>query len=263
MGSWTIKASIICSTSTIPSEMCGISPSPGDMPLAPTGCIGKSCQSPYQRQTRCRSSQAALWWTRRIVAASAHQANPPLVAIYAVYYRKDSVDPNNGTKIPLGTQAQDIAFSTDRGRTWTPYAKNPVLNPNNDSSIVFTDFRDPKVFWYEPTQQWIMAVALSAQHQIRFYSSTDLKNWTKLSDFGPANAVGGVWECPDLFELPVDGGSGHEQSVQAKDGDQWKKPGKNKWVLVVNVNPGAVAGGSGAQLLGSRLLCRQLVEQPS
>ena len=92
-----------------------------------------------------------------------------------------------------------------------------------------------------------MAVALSAQHMIRFYSSTDLKNWTKLSDFGPANAVGGVWECPDLFELPVDGGSDHEENVQSEDGDQWKKPGNNKWVLVVNVNPGAVAGGSGAQ----------------
>ena len=156
--------------------------------------------------------------------------NPPLVAIYAVYYRTAGIDPNDGSVIPLGTQAQDIAFSTDRGRTWTPYAKNPVINPNKDSSIVFTDFRDPKVFWYEPTQQWIMAVALSAQHKIRLYSSTDLKNWTKLSDFGPANAVGGVWECPDLFESPADG-----------------NPGNNKWVLVVNVNPGAVAGGSGAQ----------------
>jgi fructan beta-fructosidase len=65
---------------------------------------------------------------------------------------------------------------------------------------------------------------------IGFYSSTDLKNWTKLSDFGPANAIGGVWECPDLFELPVDG-----------------NPNTNKWVLLVNVNPGSVAGGSGAQ----------------
>jgi fructan beta-fructosidase len=174
-------------------------------------------------------------------------SNPPLVAIYAVFYRTNGIDPSDGSTIPQGTQAQDIAFSTDRGRTWTPYAGNPVINPNKDSSIVFTDFRDPKVFWYEPTQRWIMAVALSAQHQIRFYSSTDLKNWTKLSDFGPANAVGGVWECPDLFELPVDGGPGHEHRMPWEDRDQWKKPGKNKWVLVVNVNPGAVAGGSGAQ----------------
>ena len=106
--------------------------------------------------------------------------------------------------IPQGTQAQFIAFSTDEGLTWTPYEKNPVINPNKDPSIIPREFRDPKVFWYEPSKQWIMAVALSAQHMIRFYSSTDLKNWTKLSDFGPANAVGGVWECPDLFQLPVE-----------------------------------------------------------
>ena len=133
--------------------------------------------------------------------------------------------------IPAGTQAEDIAFSTDRGRTWTPYANNPVINPIKDPSIDPTNFRDPKVFWYEPTQQWIMAVALSSQHQIRFYSSTDLKGWTRLSDFGPANAIGGVWECPDLFELPVTDGASSDK----------------KWVLVVNLNPGAVAGGSGAQ----------------
>jgi sucrose-6-phosphate hydrolase SacC (GH32 family) len=156
--------------------------------------------------------------------------NPPLVAIYCVNYAKDSTDPKDGSVIPGGTQAEDIAFSTDRGRTWTPYAMNPVINPLKDPSIDRFNFRDPKVFWYEPTQQWIMVVALSSQHMIGFYSSPDLKNWTKLSDFGPANAIGGVWECPDLFELPVDG-----------------NVSKKKWVLVVNLNPGAVAGGSGAQ----------------
>jgi fructan beta-fructosidase len=157
--------------------------------------------------------------------------NPPLVAIYCVNYRTASADPRDGSVIPAGTQAEDIAFSTDRGRTWTPYANNPVINPVKDPSIDPTNFRDPKVFWYEPTQQWIMAVALSSQHQIRFYSSTDLKSWTHLSDFGPANAIGGVWECPDMFELPVMDGA----------------PSDKKWVLVVNLNPGAVAGGSGAQ----------------
>ena len=156
-------------------------------------------------------------------------ANPPLVAIYCASYITAGIDPNDGSVIPAGTQAQDIAFSTDRGRTWTPYANNPVLNPLKDPSIDPTNFRDPKVFWYAPSQQWIMAVALSSQHMIGFYSSTDLKHWTKLSDFGPANAVNGVWECPDLFELPVDGG------------------GNNKWVLEVGVDPGSVAGGSGVQ----------------
>ena len=156
--------------------------------------------------------------------------NPPLVAIYCVNYRTNSTDPKDGSAIPAGTQAQAIAFSTDRGRTWTPYANNPVINPLKDSSIDPANFRDPKVFWYAPARRWIMAVALSSQQLIRFYSSTDLKNWTKLSDFGPANAIGGVWECPDLFQLPVDG-----------------NPKNLKWVLVVNVNPGSIAGGSGAQ----------------
>jgi fructan beta-fructosidase len=164
--------------------------------------------------------------------------NPPMVAIYCVDYIAASTDPKDGSVIPAGTQAEDIAFSTDRGRTWTPYANNPVLNPLKDPTIDPTNFRDPKVFWYAPSRQWIMAVALSSQHMIGFYSSPDLKNWTKLSDFGPANAVGGVWECPDLFELPVHG---------SRFENDWKKPGNNKWVLVVNVNPGSVAGGSGAQ----------------
>jgi fructan beta-fructosidase len=173
--------------------------------------------------------------------------NPPLVAIYCANYIAASTDPKDGSVIPAGTQAENIAFSTDRGRTWTQYANNPVLNPLKDPTIDPNNFRDPKVFWYEPSQQWIMVVALSSQHMIGFYSSTDLKNWTKLSDFGPANAIGGVWECPDLFELPVDRGSPDRESMHSEDKDGWRKARNNKWVLVVNVNPGGVAGGSGAQ----------------
>jgi len=77
---------------------------------------------------------------------------------------------------------------------------------------------------------WVMVVALSPQRKLRFYGSPDLKRWTPLGEFGPAGAVGGVWECPDLFELPVDG-----------------KAEKTRWVLIVNLNPGAIAGGSGTQ----------------
>lgn len=138
--------------------------------------------------------------------------NPALVAVYT------SADK------ATGRQAQSLAYSTDGGRTFTKYAGNPVLD------IGSTNFRDPKVFWYAPGHEWLMAVALSDQHKVSFYSSRDLKKWKHLSDFGPAGASGGLWECPDLFPLPV---AGH--------------PGETKWVLVVNLNPGGIAGGSGAQ----------------
>jgi fructan beta-fructosidase len=136
--------------------------------------------------------------------------NPPMVAIY--------------TSARPGSQAQSLAYSLDRGRTWTKYAGNPVLD------IGSAEFRDPKVFWYAPQHKWVMAVSKALDHKIALYSSLDLKAWTHMSDFGPANATGGAWECPDLFPLQVDGNR-H----------------KTKWVLIVNINPGGIAGGSGAQ----------------
>ena len=150
------------------------------------------------------------------------RANPPMVAIY--------------TAARPGSQAQALAYSLDRGRTWTRYAGNPVLD------IGSAEFRDPNVFWYEPEQRWIMAVALAVERKISFYSSPDLKTWTHLSDFGPAGAVGGVWECPDLFPLPVDGDRG-----------------RTKWVLVVSLNPGGIAGGSGSQYFVGRFDGRRFV----
>ena len=121
-------------------------------------------------------------------------------------------------------QTQNIAFSNDRGRTWTKYAGNPVID------LGLKDFRDPKVIWHEPTKRWVMVTVLADQHRVRFFGSRDLKTWDTLSDFGPAGATGGVWECPDLFPLPVDGNT---RAV--------------RWVLDVDINPGAVAGGSGGQ----------------
>lgn len=121
-------------------------------------------------------------------------------------------------------QDQNIAYSNDRGRTWTKYSRNPVINLN------LAGFRDPKVFWYQPGHKWVMVTALSGRHKVAIFSSTDLKRWTPLSQFGPAGAVGGAWECPDLFQLPID-----------------NQPGQSRWVLNVNVNPGGVAGGSGNQ----------------
>ena len=127
-------------------------------------------------------------------------------------------------RIQCCSQAQSIAYSLDRGRTWTKYEGNPVLD------IGSGEFRDPKVFWYAPARRWMMAVVLATERKVSFYGSENLKSWTHLSDFGPANATGGVWEVPDLFPLAVDG-----------------KRKQTKWVLVVNLNPGGIAGGSGAQ----------------
>jgi fructan beta-fructosidase len=120
-------------------------------------------------------------------------------------------------------QTQNIAYSNDRGRTWTKYRGNPVID------LGLKDFRDPKVLWYEQQHKWVMATALSDKQKLRFFESADLIHWKPLSDFGPEGATGGAWECPDLFELPLPGNGG------------------TKWVLVVNLNPGGVAGGSGTQ----------------
>jgi levanase len=138
--------------------------------------------------------------------------DPAMVAIYT------SLDK------ATGKQSQALAYSTDDGRTFTKYAGNPVLD------IGSTNFRDPKVFWYAPGNEWLLTAVLSDQHKVTFYSSPDLKNWKHLSDFGPAGATGGVWECPDLFPLPDP-----------------SNPNKQKWVLIVNLNPGGIAGVSGAQ----------------
>jgi len=139
----------------------------------------------------------------------------PMVAIYTSHYTlpSDSID-----------EAQSLAYSTDGGETWTKYEGNPVLEHPDPN------FRDPYVFWYEPGQTWIMTVALPTQHKVQFYASTDLKTWSHLSDFGPAGSTEGIWECPALFKVPVDG----------RADSSW-------WVLQVDLNPGAVAGGSGGQ----------------
>jgi sucrose-6-phosphate hydrolase SacC (GH32 family) len=100
-----------------------------------------------------------------------------------------------------GPQHQDqaLAWSTDRGRSWQKYSGNPVLDRG------LADFRDPNVFWHEPTRRWIMVVALSAEHKAMVYGSRDLKRWDELSEIGGAGAPGRVWECPLLIELPVEG----------------------------------------------------------
>jgi fructan beta-fructosidase len=110
-------------------------------------------------------------------------------------------------------QTQDLAFSNDDGLTWKKYAGNPVLNLHKK------DFRDPNVFWYDAKKEWIMAVSQPNEHQISFYASSNLKQWNHLSDFGPRGDTSGVWECPDLMQVPIVG-----------------ETGKSKWVLFTSQN---------------------------
>ncbi|OLY90601.1 fructan beta-fructosidase [Cnuella takakiae] len=139
----------------------------------------------------------------------------PLVAIFTYH---DTTGERKGRN---DFQSQAIAFSNDDGKTWTKYAGNPVL-----ANAGIRDFRDPKVGWNEATKKWIMTLAV--QDRVAFYSSPDLKNWTKESEFGKeVGAHGGVWECPDLFML--------------------EHGGQQHWVLIVNLNPGGPNGGSATQ----------------
>lgn len=132
--------------------------------------------------------------------------SPPIIAIYT----------QAGT-----TQHQSIAVSNDKGRTFQPFAGNPVLpNPG------IPDFRDPKI--QEMNGKWIMSLAV--QNKIAFYSSNNLKNWNPLSEFGanpPEGSHDGVWECPDLLSFDLNG--------------------RQVWVLLVSINPGGPNLGSVTQ----------------
>jgi fructan beta-fructosidase len=160
-----------------------------------------------------------------IFSGSAISDGDDLVAIY--------------TRSTESNQSQCISRSTDNGRTFVKYENNPVLDENKK------DFRDPKVFRYN--DRWIMCAAQPHEHQISFYSSPDLITWKHLSNFGPAAAIGGVWECPDLFPLVID-----SQEV---------------WVLIVSLNPGGLYG-SGTQYFigdfdGTTFIPRYSTDKPS
>lgn len=139
----------------------------------------------------------------------------PMVAIFTYNYQYQ--------ERVTGFQTQGIAYSLDSGRSWQKYAQNPVL-PNTE----LKDFRDPKVFWFEPKKKWIMS--LVAGDRVKFYSSPNLKNWQHESDFGMAlGSHGGVWECPDLIPITLAG-------THIK-----------KYLLLVSITPGSINGGSGTQ----------------
>ena len=127
-----------------------------------------------------------------------------LVAIYTT----------GGYGSPRNPTVQAIAYSNDRGRTWTKYKGNPVLGH------VRADNRDPKVVWHEPTRKWVMALYLDA-NDYALFGSRDLKKWERLCDV----QLPQTGECPDFFELPVDG-----------------NPKNTKWVIW---------GGAGVYRLGA------------
>lgn len=120
------------------------------------------------------------------------------------------------------SQTQSLAYSTDDGKTFTKYVNNPVITAE------VPDFRDPHMFWNEDIHAWNLILA--AGQEMNIYSSKDLKNWTFESAFGLGYGNhDGVWECPDLMKLPVNG------------------TGEEKWLLICNINPGGPFGGSATQ----------------
>ena len=157
----------------------------------------------------------------------------------AIFSGSAIVDTRNTTGFGAGTvvamytsagaaQTQSIAYSADGGKTFTKYAANPVITANAP------DFRDPKVFWYEPSKHWMVVLAVGQEIQI--YSSKDMKDWQYESSFGRKYGChDGVWECPDLLQI----------------GD--------KWVLLLNINPGGPFGGSATQYFVGRFDGKQFI----
>ena len=121
------------------------------------------------------------------------------------------------------SQIQSMAYSHDNGQTFTFYPGNPVIANS-------TEARDPNMFWHEPTGKWVLVLAHALDKEMQIYTSPNLIDWTLESAFGKGyGSQDGVWECPDLFELPVAGTD------------------EKKWVLICNINPGSPMGGSGTQ----------------
>jgi fructan beta-fructosidase len=157
---------------------------------------------------------------------------PPMIAIFTQHLMEGEQSGRNDF------QVQSIAYSLDKGRNWNMYEGNPVIpNPG------IRDFRDPKVIWHEESQKWVMVFA--AGDHIKFYSSPNLIDWQHESDFGKEiGAHGGVWECPDLFQLTVENTRDHQL-----------------WTLLVSINPGGPNGGSATQYFLGRFDGKQFTLQ--
>ena len=162
------------------------------------------------------SGSAVVDWKN--TSGFGENGQPPLVAIYTYH----DMDGEKAKRTDY--QYQAIAYSNDKGRTWTKYEGNPVI-PNTNK---LKDFRDPKVVWDDDSKKWVMVFA--ANDHTQFWNSDDLKTWTHLDDWGKEwGEHGGLWECPDLFKMPVEGTD------------------ETKWVLLQSLNPSAPNGGSGTQ----------------
>ena len=121
------------------------------------------------------------------------------------------------------SQMQSLAYSHDNGETFTVYPGNPIITLDSEA-------RDPNMFWNKKTGEWNLILAHALEKEMLIFTSPDLIHWTLQSSFGKGlGAQEGVWECPDLFELPIPGQN------------------KTKWVLLCNINPGGPFGGSGIQ----------------
>ncbi len=144
--------------------------------------------------------------------------NPPMVALYTSAYGK-------GGARPAGVQAQSLAYSLNHGKSWRKYKGNPVL----DLAPSSRNFRDPKITWYEPGKYWVMTTVVADAQVVKLFKSTDLLHWEFLSDFSGVGAQGGLWEVPELLQMDVAGSSA------------------KKWVMLLSINPGGIAGGSGMQ----------------
>lgn len=120
------------------------------------------------------------------------------------------------------SQTQSLVWSKDNGRTFEFYPSNPVITLESEA-------RDPNMFWDAKAGQWVLVLAHALDHEMLIFTSPDMKDWTLQSSFGKVGAQDGVWECPDLFKLKVDGTD------------------REKWVLICNLNPGGIFGGSATQ----------------
>jgi fructan beta-fructosidase len=133
-----------------------------------------------------------------------------LVAIYTSHVHK------NGEGL---LQHQSLAVSNDNGRTWERYKTNPILSINRK------DFRDPKVFWHEPSKSWVMALVIPDQYKVQFYKSANLINWKLSGEFGDIGDRAKIWECPDLYELPIENDARGKRWVLSLSGSHPQGPG--------------------------------------